>query len=320
MLVFSNIRIFMNSSELKKEARLELSGHWLKIIEVLLVYVVIVTGLQLIINIIPNVVLKSILSICLLIISLPFSYGIFASILKISHNEDVSIFDFITLGLKNFKKVWGIFFRTLLKILVPFILNIFAVLLCIFNITLYIFNAEFSPIEYNPLLAIFSVVLLFCSSIYLIAKGLYYAITSYILYDNESLTSKEIVQKSQELMKGYRMKYILLNLSFIGWMLLIALVGEAVLLYTNNQAIYMSVIDVLTLLLTPYIYLTIYNFYGRISNKNSDNYSENNLNNNSSENLNNSAENNLNNNPEPTSDNDPINNLNDDTEKDNDSN
>ena len=42
MLVFSNIRIFMNSSELKKEARLQLSGHWLKILEVLLVYVIII--------------------------------------------------------------------------------------------------------------------------------------------------------------------------------------------------------------------------------------------------------------------------------------
>ena len=42
----------MNSSELKKEARLQLSGHWLKILEVLLVYVIIITSLQLIINII----------------------------------------------------------------------------------------------------------------------------------------------------------------------------------------------------------------------------------------------------------------------------
>ena len=46
--------------------------------------------------------------------------------------------------------------------------------------------------------------------IYLVAKSLSYVITSYILYDEPSLSSKEIVEKSASLMNGNRKRFIFL--------------------------------------------------------------------------------------------------------------
>lgn len=47
-----------------------------------------------------------------------------------------------------------------------------------------------------------------------------YAMTPYLCRENPELSASECIAKSKEMMKGYKMKLFLLDLSFIGWALL----------------------------------------------------------------------------------------------------
>ena len=53
-----------------------------------------------------------------------------------------------------------------------------------------------------------------------IIKAISYSQTFYILSDETSIGSEEAIQKSMQMMDGYKLQYFLLGLSFIGWMLL----------------------------------------------------------------------------------------------------
>ena len=47
-----------------------------------------------------------------------------------------------------------------------------------------------------------------------------YAMTPYIMHDNPEMGAMECIKKSKAMMKGYKWKLFLLDLGFIGWMLL----------------------------------------------------------------------------------------------------
>ncbi len=53
-----------------------------------------------------------------------------------------------------------------------------------------------------------------------IVKSYSYAMTNYILLDNPELTANEAITKSRQMMKGYKWKLFVLDLSFILWRLL----------------------------------------------------------------------------------------------------
>ncbi|MBQ8381473.1 MAG: DUF975 family protein [Clostridia bacterium] len=50
-----------------------------------------------------------------------------------------------------------------------------------------------------------------------IVKAMAYSMAFYIKNDNPNLTATECLKKSQEMMYGHKMKYFMLQLSFIGW-------------------------------------------------------------------------------------------------------
>ncbi len=53
-----------------------------------------------------------------------------------------------------------------------------------------------------------------------IIKGYSYSMTSYVMVDNPELSYNAAIERSMAMMDGYKMKYFLLHLSFIGWALL----------------------------------------------------------------------------------------------------
>ena len=53
-----------------------------------------------------------------------------------------------------------------------------------------------------------------------IIKGCSYAMTFYIRNDNPGMSANDAITESRKLMEGYKMQYFLLQLSFIGWMIL----------------------------------------------------------------------------------------------------
>ena len=58
------------------------------------------------------------------------------------------------------------------------------------------------------------------SIIYAIVKGYLYSLSYYVLYDNPDMSGKEIVQTSEDMMRGNRWSFFWLGLTFIGWVIL----------------------------------------------------------------------------------------------------
>ncbi|MGM9683753.1 MAG: DUF975 family protein [Eubacteriales bacterium] len=56
-----------------------------------------------------------------------------------------------------------------------------------------------------------------------IVKYCAYSMSSFIAYDHPDYDWKKCLDESQRMMKGHKMEYFLLNLSFIGWMIVGAL-------------------------------------------------------------------------------------------------
>ena len=56
-----------------------------------------------------------------------------------------------------------------------------------------------------------------------IVKACSYALTFYIKNDNPNLTATEAITESRRMMDGFKLKYFMLNLSFIGWFIVGAL-------------------------------------------------------------------------------------------------
>ena len=56
-----------------------------------------------------------------------------------------------------------------------------------------------------------------------IIKGISYSMTYYIMRENPGMSGEQAIQRSMAMMRGHKMQYFLLFLSFIGWALLATL-------------------------------------------------------------------------------------------------
>ena len=111
----------------------------------------------------------------------------------------------------------------LLKIWLPILLYVLAIIAFSLSITFGVAASVVSSSSTVLILAfIIGIALLVAAFVYLFIKSLLYSFTYFIAYDNEDMSGKEVVEESAKLMKGYRGKYILLQLSFIGWIILSA--------------------------------------------------------------------------------------------------
>lgn len=80
-----------------------------------------------------------------------------------------------------------------------------------------------------------------------IIKSYAYSMAFLILADNPELTASEALAKSQEIMKGHKFDLFVLQLSFIGWTLLVGITFGIAAIYV-----------------IPYMSATITNFYNSI--------------------------------------------------------
>lgn len=80
-----------------------------------------------------------------------------------------------------------------------------------------------------------------------IIKAISYSQAMYILAENPGIGAREALMKSKEMMEGHKMEYFLLELSFIGWIILGA--------FTCG---------ILYLWLIPYMSATMANFYNYV--------------------------------------------------------
>ena len=192
----------MKISELKKEAKVKLSGCYKLVLGIYLISSLIISIVSLITSRVTGF-LSFILSILGIIVTFAFGYGIADSNLKLSRNVSVGITDFITVGFKNFKRTFFLFLTLFVKLLIPIILLTVASVLPI--VANFVYDAESSG---YTLLSLGGSLLTILALIYFLYKVMSFVLAIYILVDNQEMKGKEAVIKSAELMKGNKTNFI----------------------------------------------------------------------------------------------------------------
>lgn len=217
----------MTIKEIKKSAKLNLKESYIKCASSSLLYFILIMILNYLLNIVGLKLSNNIFSLTIIqaifgIISLVLSYGLISNILELSQGKTKSITKFIDNTILNFIKYIKITLQVMLRVLVP----LFIFLLCIYYLigTLIANINNTSFLCFYPNLLPLAIIVCLLSLAVLIYFLLKYTLTPFIYYSNTSLTSKEVVEKSAELMKGQKWNYICLILSFFGWILLTALI------------------------------------------------------------------------------------------------
>lgn len=262
-------------SELKKDAKIKLTGSYGKSLLIYLFYFVIIFLTSFLGIYIKNDLIYSIYQIIVLIFTVPLSFGVIASIMKITRNDNVCIIDFIKIGFKNIKGVWRTVGRTFLKLIIPILLLVasFIFLFALFiqnfvNIS----NNNINTITISDISSpnfILAFILVLLAAIYAIYKSLSYSLCYYILFDNPEATGTEVVEKSKSLMKNNKLNLILLTLSFIIWYMAIYIIGTILSYILGSITIIITTL--LSILLIPYITATTICFYEELLNSSENN-------------------------------------------------
>ena len=212
----------MPASEIRKEAREALKGKWGKAVCIVIVYLAIVFVVGIVEKLLKDSspALYNIVDLAYAILSVPLSFGIIISFMKLKRGEKVSAFNFFKDGFSRFGKAWSISLYTLWKLILPIICLILIIALMI---TLYAAAMIRGNLGLSIGLVIAAVALYIATIVYVVSRAFLYVISYNIAYDYPELSYKDVVLKSEDLMRGNRGNYFLLDLSFIGWAILAAL-------------------------------------------------------------------------------------------------
>lgn len=219
-------------SELRRMSREQLKGRWGTPILVSLVFAIIIVGLQFI----PFVGV-----IGLLILTAPLTLGLINYFVSLTRDEDPK-FDSLFSGFDNFGKSLGVYF---LQALFIFLWGLLAIIP--FSIGTFKFISNPYLLQENPSIFVLMIICFYIFMIPAIIAQYRYAMCFYILRDNTEVGIRQCIRESSEMMKGYKWKFFVLGLSFIGWGLLSCLTLGIGLLW-----------------LMPYIYTTYANFYNEL--------------------------------------------------------
>ena len=238
------------ASELRAEARASLSPKWGEAIVLSLIFIGVTIALNVINNLISFIaafipfigtIFTFALGIVFALISVILSYGFTFSFIKLKRNDNFSYGDFFTLSYQNFSKILSVLGNTILKLWLPLVLFVASFVFIILGAIFMAVSANTSTSsDSSNLIMIMSILVLIvgyvfmiASSVFLVVRSYYYALTPYLLYDNPNMTAKEIVELSESLMKGQRASLFLLQLSFIGWIILSAITCGIGTLFLN---------------------------------------------------------------------------------------
>lgn len=209
-------------SDIRKSAREALAGKWGKGALLVLVYAIFEYLLGFISGLLSEIaILSFMINIATIVISIPISFGLIATFIKLKRGEDVKVFDFITYGFNNFKRAWKLAGNILLKMWLPILLYVLATI-CLALATTFgtMASAISSSVSFLVIATILGIALFIAAFVYLFVTSLSYSLTYLVAYDNEAMEPKEATEESKNLITGYRSKYVFLQLSFIGWAIL----------------------------------------------------------------------------------------------------
>lgn len=251
----------IKSSEIKKVALTNLKGKWPKAFAITTLFTIVNIALSYVLTVLQNItvnmpILYYGVNLIYLAIFLPLSFGLISSICKLVKEEKINTTTFLNDAILNSTKAIAIFIRTLLKMLFPsliIIAGITGILFLTIN-TLPLTEANASGY------ALYITLLSFIIFIGIALSALPYTLSTYVLIDNKELKSKEIITQSSILMNNNRWNFVKLIFSFIGWILLIAILSTTISLLTVETASnYVQWFGMIFLM--PYIITSIAVFY-----------------------------------------------------------
>lgn len=215
----------MTLSEIRKNARESLTGKWGTAALLMLVYSLIEFGISIVYGVLSYIPLINLVAyVGMIVISVPISYGLTICFMEIKRGNKVECIDYFKFGFSNFKRFWCITGNILKKIWVYLLLYfvlIFAIAFISVFITAFAAALESTFVALFGCLLVFILVAAFIAvAVLLVIKSYLYTLAPYLAWDNKDMSAKDIVEKSEALMKGNRGKFFLLYLSFIGWILL----------------------------------------------------------------------------------------------------
>lgn len=277
----------MKAKELRVQARENMSGRWGKFVGMNLLYIVIqvicivicfipfvstffsliiegasvlasgsdtaITAFatEMITSLIGSFVLCYLLLLVVLVITVPLAYSFIKNIVDLKRDSSVKATQFFKQWFKYFTRAWKVTLWKLWKMLSIYLIFFAA------YIGVVILIAIFNTIGLGILSAILGVLLvvgLIAVEVIMIQRAFAIALSEYVAIDNEKLTAKECVNKSMELMNGYKWKMFCLIFSFIGWAIL------SVFTFGIGY-----------LFLTPYMQVALVCFYENILNEKGEN-------------------------------------------------
>lgn len=143
----------ITATETRKRARESLKGKWGKAALITLCFALVEWLIGFVVGLAENEdALSFILSIANVIITVPITFGIWYSFMKLKRDEDVGVFDFLKLGFSNFKRSWKISLNILRKLILPiictFVASIILIIGCIAT-GVSIFNSATNVVNNN---------------------------------------------------------------------------------------------------------------------------------------------------------------------------
>lgn len=209
-------------SDIRKSAREALNGKWGKGVLITLIYLLFEFVLGFISRAVEDIPsLSFIVSIATMVITIPISFGLIISFMKLKRGEDVKCYDFFTDGFSRFARSWKIAGNVLLKMWLPILLYVIATIVLVFAVSLgTVAGIATKSSAVIVIASIIGIALFIAAFVYLFITSLYYSVVYFVAFDNEAMEAKDVVEESKKLMTGNRGKYVLLQLSFIGWAIL----------------------------------------------------------------------------------------------------
>lgn len=215
----------MKVNEVIKESKSYNKNNYWKLFFMVLLELVITTALTNLGESFKTELLSLIYSILIYAITIPLSYGVVIAFIKNSRNDSISILDFISDGIKNFKSIWKVIGKTIIKLILPIILFIFGIVIAIVLYSYAYLNLSAST---QALAMIAATVLMLASIIYFIYKAISYTLVTYVLYDNSELSSNEILEKSSHMMIGNKWTFVFISLYISALVLVLSLICVAI--------------------------------------------------------------------------------------------
>lgn len=255
----------IKSSEIKQIARNKLAGNWRKAIGITAIFVAITLAFNYCSLLIQNITTKTPIlyyaaQIIFTLLLLPVSFGFISAIIKLLHCKKTEYTTIINDAILNSSKAIGIFFRTFLKIIIPSALTIIGA------VAIFLLFYKELPQSLNSLGGyLLLLVFLYIVSMVIIAiLALPYSLSTYALANDNTLSSKEAVEKSISLMDKNKWNFVKLVLSFVGWFILIEIATHILQNYTPE--IFKDLIESIGyIFILPYLISSISVFFDELN-------------------------------------------------------